>query len=124
MLDDEPQMRKALSRLLKTHGFLVDTFAAGEQLLCACAERRYDCIVLDLYMPGLNGFDVLGRFAQEGVPVPVIVITGQDEPGTAARVRALGAAAYLLKPLDESSLMMALSSATHLPPQAPFLSTS
>lgn len=108
VLDDEPKMLIALRRLLKTHGFLVETFTLGEELLAACAVRLPDCVLLDLHMPGLNGFEVLERLAAQHVSVPVVVITGQDAPGNADRVRALGAVDYLLKPLDESQLLTAL----------------
>ena len=123
VLDDEPQLLKALSRLLKTHGYLVETFAAGEDLLAACARRSFACVLLDLHLPGLSGFDVLGRFAQAGWPGPVIVITGHDEPGNAGRVRALGADGYLLKPLDESRLLIALDHAAHSPPPTGYPTT-
>jgi len=108
VLDDEPQMCKALYRLLKTHGFDAITYAAGEELLAACALHLPDCVLLDLHMPGITGFDVLDRFAAQRVRPPVIVITGHDQPGIAERVRALGAADYLLKPVDESRLMAAI----------------
>jgi FixJ family two-component response regulator len=101
-------MLKALGRLLKTHGFLVEAFVLGEELLAACAARLPDCVLLDLHMPGINGFDVLDRFAMERWRVPVIVITGKDAPGNADRVRALGASDYLLKPLSESELLAAI----------------
>jgi FixJ family two-component response regulator len=108
ILDDEPQMGKALGRLLKTHGFEVATFTLGEQLFAACASRLPDCLLLDLHMPDISGFEVLERFAAQHVPVPVVVITGHDQPTNAERVRALGAASYLLKPLNESQLLAAI----------------
>ena len=108
VLDDEPQMCKALCRLLKTHGFEVAAFALGEDLLAACASRLPDCLLLDLHMPGITGFGILERFAAQRVQVPVVVITGHDKPGNAERVRALGAVDYLLKPVDESQLMAAI----------------
>lgn len=111
VLDDEPQMCKALSRLLKTHGFCVVTFVQGAEFLSMCASRLPNCLLLDLHMPGMSGFEVLERFAAQHVPVPVIVITGQDQPGNAERVLALGAAAYLLKPLSESLLIAAIRKA-------------
>jgi len=102
-------MRKALARLLKTHGFWVEGFALGEELLAACATRLPDCLVLDLHMPGLNGFAVLEHFAARRTPITTIVVTGHDAPGNAERVRALGAVDYLLKPLDESQLLAAIN---------------
>ena len=108
VLDDEPQFCKALGRLLKTHGFEVVMFALGEELLAACAARLPACLLLDLHMPGLNGFQVLERLAAQRVPLPAVVITGHDQPGNAERVRALGGADYLLKPLNESQLLTAI----------------
>jgi FixJ family two-component response regulator len=108
VLDDEPRMCHALARLLKIHGFGVVTFTLSEDLLAACAARWPDCLLLDLHMPGINGFDVLERFASQHIPVPVIVITGHDQLGNSQRVRNLGAVCYLLKPLDESRLLAAI----------------
>lgn len=109
VLDDEPQMGKALGRLLKTHGFEVVCFTQGAELFDACASRLPDCLLLDVHMPGISGFDVLERLASQHLPVPVVVITGHDQLGNAARVRALGAAEYLLKPLDETHLLAAIN---------------
>lgn len=111
VLDDEPQFCKALGRLLKTHGFEVMTFGLGEELLAACAARRPTCLLLDLHMPGLNGFQILERLGAQRLPLPVVVITGHDQPGNAERVRALGGADYLLKPLNESQLLTAVGKA-------------
>jgi len=113
VLDDELQMCKALSRLLKTRGFDVVTFALGADLLAACASRLPDCLLLDLHMPDINGFEVLERLAAQHVPMPVIAITGHDQPGNAERVRALGAVDYLLKPVNEHSLLEAIAKAMH-----------
>jgi FixJ family two-component response regulator len=109
VLDDEPRMCKALGRLLKTRGFEVVTYALGEELLAALASRLPDCLLLDLHMPGINGFDVLERLAAQHLPVPVVVITGHDQPGNAEQVRRLGAMDYLLKPVSEQSLLEAIA---------------
>jgi FixJ family two-component response regulator len=78
VLDDEPQFCKALGRLLKTHGLEVVAFARGEDLLAACASRLPDCLLLDLHMPDMNGFQVLEHLAAAHLRVPVVVITGHD----------------------------------------------
>lgn len=109
VLDDEPKFCKALARLLKTHGFDVVTFTHGEEFLAASASSLPNCVLLDLHMPDLNGFEVLGRIAAQHVPV--LVITGHDQPGNAQRVRELGAAGYLLKPVNESQLLQAIRAA-------------
>jgi two-component system, LuxR family, response regulator FixJ len=118
VLDDESKMRSALKRLLGTHGFQVELFATGDEFLAA-AERLQlpDCLLLDLHMPAPNGFEVLESLRTLGLTLPIIVITGHDEWGTAQRVIDLGASDYLLKPLAENSLIsainLALTKSTH-----------
>ena len=111
MLDDEPQMRKALRRLLAAHGFRVEAYEQGKDFLAALPSHPADCLVLDLHMPEVNGFDVLAAFESQHAVTPVVVITGHDEPGTAARALSLGASAYLTKPVDELALLSAIKSA-------------
>lgn len=112
ILDDEPEMRKALCRLLTCRGFRVEEYERGEDLLAALNAQPLDCLLLDLHMPGIAGFDVLETFRSRQIPVPVIVITAHDEPGTADRVRVLGASAYLKKPVDRDALLSAIAAAT------------
>jgi FixJ family two-component response regulator len=118
VLDDEAKMCLALARLLRTHGYEVAPFQFGDDFLRAVQSDRPDCILLDLHMPRTTGFDVLESMSFVDVPVPIIVITGHDEPGNAERVRGLGAADYLLKPLDESVLLEAIQRACLGPSQA------
>jgi CheY-like chemotaxis protein len=112
VLDDEPEMRKALRRLLTCRGFRVEEYACGEDLIAALGSHPLDYLLLDLHMPGTNGFDVLETVRSRHIPLPVIVITAHDEPGTAERVRGLGASAYLKKPVDRDALLSALAAAT------------
>lgn len=109
VLDDEAHMRRALHRLLCLHGHDVALFDEGHALIHAQSSRRFDCIVLDLHMPGLSGFDVMEQLSQFSHHPPMIVITGKDEPGNEARARELGATAYLLKPVDEAPLLEAIA---------------
>jgi FixJ family two-component response regulator len=111
VLDDEPEMRKALRRLLTCLGFCVVEYERGEDLLAAVASHPPDCLLLDLQMPGLRGFDVLEIFRSRQIAVPVVVITAHDESDTEERVRALGAFAYLKKPVDRAALLPAIAEA-------------
>jgi FixJ family two-component response regulator len=112
ILDDEPGFRQALSRLLKAHGLAVQTFATASEFLVAAHAQTFACLLLDLHMPDVTGFDVLADLQSRSRPLPVIMITGHDQPGSAATARALGASDYLLKPLDESALLAALRRAS------------
>jgi FixJ family two-component response regulator len=88
-------MRKALKRLLVSHGFHVDTYEHGGDFLAALGANPVACLVLDLHMPEVNGFDVLTEFETRRITAPVVVITGHDGPGIEESTLALGAFAYL-----------------------------
>ena len=111
IVDDEEPVRKALWRLFRSAGMAVETFASGREFLDSPALPRPDCAVLDLHMPGLTGRDVQQQLAQTQPSLPVIIITGKDEPGVRESVLADGAAAYLLKPLNDHTLLAAVTSA-------------
>lgn len=119
VLDDEPALRKALGRLLRVHGYQVAPFANGESFLAALPAQRFDCIVIDLHLPGLNGFSILETMQSLPSARPVIVLTGYDQPGNAARVADLGACAYLTKPVDEALLLDAISRHSSSPAAGP-----
>lgn len=83
----------------------VDMFPSGAAFLCALQNLKPDCVVLDLHMPDLNGFDVQERIAQWGMRLPMIVITGHGTVESRNRAIAGGADLYLLKPVDERVLL-------------------
>lgn len=115
IVDDEDSVRKALERLLRSAGMEVETFASGIDFLAGVQSRRIDCVVLDLHMPKVSGFEVQLQLARLGNSVAVVVITGHDTPESQARALAGGAAAYLLKPIDEQVLLDAISAAIAKP---------
>ena len=109
VLDDEPDMLKAMRRLLTSRGFRVDAYERGADLLTALeGSPRPDCLLLDLHMPEMSGFDVLEAMRIRQIPVPVIVITGHDEPGMEERSRMSGAISYHKKPVDRDELFSAI----------------
>ncbi len=115
-VEDEPHMLKALTRLLSSHGYRVEPYARGADLLAAIHLIPFDCVVLDLHMPELNGFDLMAVIKARGIHIPVVVITGKDEPNLEVRVSALGAHTLLLKPVDQEALLAAIGSATRSTP--------
>jgi CheY-like chemotaxis protein len=89
VVDDEPQMRRALRRVLAGHGYEVELAEGGEAALAALAERGADAVVLDLMMPDLDGFAVLRR-ARAWSAVPILVLSvrgGGGRQGGRARPR-------------------------------------
>lgn len=99
----------ALRRLLGTRGYEVVTFSKGEDLLDGCDKQAVDCIILDLHMPGMSGFDVMESLSRRPSFPPVIVITGHDQKGNAERLLEMGARAYFTKPVDGPPLLETIS---------------
>jgi FixJ family two-component response regulator len=116
IVDDEEAVRKALGRLLRSSGLDAETFPTGRAFLESLADVRPDCLVLDLHMPGLTGLQVLQKLQLSPPMLPVIVITGQDEPENRSRCLAAGAAAYLRKPLDDELLLKTIDRAVRRDP--------
>ena len=111
VVDDEEAIRKALSRLMGTAGYDVETFESGEAFLARAGQHAPDCVVLDLHMPGVNGFEVQARLARTAPGLPIVVITGHDIPEAGERVVAAGAVAYLKKPVDGDALLDVVAAA-------------
>ncbi len=111
IVDDEESVRQALERLMRAGGFCARCFESGEVFLASLQAERPECLILDVHMQGMNGFDVLRAVGQLEWSLPVVVITGHDSPDTRDRALAGGAAAYLCKPVDGPSLLAAVARA-------------
>jgi len=110
IVDDEPQVRRALRRLLSSHGYQVEEHPGAASMMAAQADHPADCLVLDLHMPEMSGFQVLEALASTRLTTPVIVITAHAERDIEERVLSLGAAAFLSKPVKQTSLLAAIES--------------
>jgi len=113
VVDDDESVRKALQRLLRASDFDADTFASAQDFLASLPHATPpDRLVLDLQMPGISGLDLQRQLVRARRQLPVVVITGYDEPGMQARCLAAGAQAYLRKPLEAGTLLAAIEAAT------------
>src|SRR5207249_5078653 len=99
-------------RLMRSAGLSVETFASGAEFLKSIETRLPDCVVLDLQMPQMNGFNVQASLAQKCAALPVIIVTGHDFPKARERAMAGGASAFLRKPVHDRTLLDAISAAT------------
>ncbi len=112
VVDDDDGLRQALGRVLDAAGFQAETFASAETLLESDAAARAACLVFDIHLPGLSGFELRRELVRTGAAQPpVIFITGHDEPAAREQAEALGAAAYLPKPFAGRALVDAVARA-------------
>jgi FixJ family two-component response regulator len=111
ILDDEAAFRHALSRLLRAHDHHVFAYETGAPLLGDLRRRRFDCLLLDLHMPEMSGFDVLAELRRDPASPPIIAITGHDDPDFVRRALALGAFACQNKPVRAAMLLEAIGRA-------------
>jgi FixJ family two-component response regulator len=108
IVDDDPSVRRALHRLVRSAGYTVQTFASGHAFLESMPGQRVACLVLDIHLNGMSGFDLQARLAADGVSIPVIFISAHDDAPTRERIGKSGAAGHLWKPVDERLLLGAI----------------
>jgi FixJ family two-component response regulator len=112
VVDDDESVRESLQSLLRSVGFAVKVFASAEEFLNSNHSADSDCLILDVRMPGMNGFELHTRLVNSYREMPVIFITahGSDE-GVRSRALKSGAVAYLVKPFSEDALLSAVRAA-------------
>jgi FixJ family two-component response regulator len=113
IVDDDPSVRRALGRLVEVAGFDVQTYASGAQVLDGGLSSDVACLVVDVYLGDMTGFELSRRLAARGLTAPTIFITAHDDALTHAEARRAGAAAYFTKPVDGELLVDAINAAIH-----------
>jgi FixJ family two-component response regulator len=108
VVDDDHSVRKALRRLLQSVNFDVDAYGSVRAFLNSLKTSPPDCLVLDLQMPEMNGLELQRYLAAEGIRLPIVIITGHDEPVMEAQCIAAGASTFLRKPLDAKEVLEAI----------------
>jgi FixJ family two-component response regulator len=111
IVDDDVSIQRALARLLYAAGWQVVTFTSAEAFLHTGMPASPDCLVLDMWLPGMRGVELVEHLAATGSTLPAVVITGRDDLQMRMRAMQAGAVAYLLKPLDGQKLLQALQEA-------------
>jgi FixJ family two-component response regulator len=108
VVEDDPSLSQALARVLRVSGMIPVMFASAEELLEGDDHGGAMCMIIDVQLPGLNGFALRDRlFAAGGMP-PVIFITAFDDSGTRALAERPGTFALLVKPFSGQTLMKTL----------------
>ena len=118
MVDDDASVRRALRTQLQILGFNVLDFQSAEELLASEFPTGDACLLLDVYMPGMNGVELCRSLVASGRHLPTILISGRDDQQTMQMMREANPIASLLKPFDEKNLLRAIRKA--LPNSAEF----
>jgi FixJ family two-component response regulator len=111
VVDDDSIVLRAIDRLLRSSGFTVQTFASPKAFLGRLPYDGPACLVLDLRMPELDGLDVQDRVALEAIPIPIVFFSGSSDVAATARAMRRGALDFLVKPVDDATLVDAVSRA-------------
>lgn len=111
LVDDNPSVRKALTRLLKSAGYNVIAFASAREFLDHPSDERPACLVLDIRMPGLTGIDLQRELNSAKMILPIVFITGHGDVPTSVRAMKAGAVDFLSKPVKDTDLLKAIEQA-------------
>ena len=115
LVDDDPMVRKSVARLLRSSGFQVETFSRPAVFLAYVASHAVPVAVLDIWMESMTGMELLAHLCACSPLTRTIFITGHEDPAAESVVKAAGAFAFLLKPLDAEQFLGAVHRAFTTP---------
>lgn len=105
LVEDSLQLNKALSTVLKRNSFIVDSAFDGEEALLFLNQYTYDCIILDIMLPKVNGLEVLQKARENHIETPIIMLTAKSTIEDKVTGLDLGADDYLAKPFNTDELL-------------------
>ena len=111
IVDDEAPVRRALSRLMKAHGYDALVFSSGRECLDGHEIDRAGIVIIDVSMPGMDGFELHTLLRASGRIIPTIFISAHAGKEYASRAKSVDAITFLEKPCNEADLMSAVESA-------------
>ncbi|MEH2545689.1 FixJ family two-component response regulator [Bradyrhizobium sp. AZCC 2262] len=111
VVDDDRLIRETLSSLFRSVGLQVRLFESAQELLRSKLEDAPSCLVLDIRMPRLSGFDLQAELAKSNIWIPIIFLTGHGDISTSVRAMKAGAVDFLTKPFREQEMLDAVTAA-------------
>jgi FixJ family two-component response regulator len=111
LVDDDPDLLKALQRLLQSAGLQSATFGSAQAFLQGHDRHAPGCLVLDLSMPGLNGLQLQRELERLGSPLPIVFLSGRGDIAATVQAMKHGATDFLTKPVDDTELLAAIQEA-------------
>jgi FixJ family two-component response regulator len=109
VVDDDPSVCRALSRLIKLSGFNVKLFGSGQELLDDKQLGSIDLLLLDIKMPVMDGFALQDHLSAAGFNIPIVFMTAHEADTMRTKVMEKGAVAFLQKPFEEQDLLEAIN---------------
>ena len=113
VVENDSAVCEALDRLLRAAGFRTQSFPSAETFLSSTEAESADCLILDIHLGGMSGFDLQQRLAESGSRLPVISITADETTATRQRAQRANCSAFLLKPVEATPLIEAIHRAIH-----------
>jgi len=111
VVDDDPDVLKAIERLLQSVGLGVATFSSPQRFLEGCDRSAPGCLVLDLALPGLSGLELQRVLEQQAIFLPIVFLTGRGDIAASVQAMKHGAVNFLTKPVDDAELIAAVHEA-------------
>jgi two-component system response regulator FixJ len=111
LVDDDASVRRSVGFMLKTSGYQVQTYESGLDLLKRSMDLNPGCILLDIRMPGMDGLEVQQALQDNGVALPVVIMTGHGDVGLAVKAMKAGAVDFIAMPFEKDALLASLQEA-------------
>ncbi len=111
VVDDEPTVCVAVQRLLRSAGYDVHTCSSGAELLLSLESELPDCVIIDIQMAAMDGYEVLAELQKRYKHLPAILMTAYEAENDEEHVRECGGAGFLRKPFDEGQLISLIEAA-------------
>ena len=105
IVDDDEPFREAMTSLMKSLGFCVQTFSSAESFLASPALAATSCVIADMHMPGMTGLDLQRQLVNSGHPIPLILMTAYPDDSVRTQALAAGVVCYLSKTFDDNALV-------------------
>jgi FixJ family two-component response regulator len=111
IVDDDPSVREGTMDLLKSMGFIAETFPRADDFLQSDRHTSTSCLIADVQLPGMTGLELYDHLVGSGKFVPTILITAFPDDKDRARALRSGVSSYLAKPFNENELLVCIMSA-------------
>src|SRR5258708_33267223 len=105
VVDDDRSVREAVGSLIRSAGLSVRTFASAREMLASLRKELPSCLVLDIQLPDINGFELQQELARKDIQIPIIFLTGHVDIPMSVRAIKAGAVEFLTKPFDDEYLL-------------------